>query len=128
MGTPNMTRLALWIARTPFARLGLVLALRFTPSLFPGRIHHLDKTLIAFDHPAPQYPVHILIIPRAGLRGLRESSLKDGNILSAVLRLANQLAVECGCASTGWRLVANGGAYQEVPVLHFHLLSGVVGK
>ena len=94
-------RLALWMVRTPLARFGLVLALRFTPSLFPGKKHHLDKTLIAFDHPGPQSPVHFLIIPRAGLRGLNTLSPADGLTLAAVLRLVGQLAEKCGCTSTG---------------------------
>ena len=123
-----MMRLALWMIRTPLARFGLVLALRFTPSLFPGKKHHLDKTLIAFDHPGPQSPVHFLIIPRAGLRGLNTLSPADGLTLAAVLRLAGQLAEKCGCTSTGWQLVANGGAFQEVPVLHFHLVSGEISR
>jgi diadenosine tetraphosphate (Ap4A) HIT family hydrolase len=33
------------------------------------------------------------------------------------------LVRELGLEQPGYRLVANGGAYQDIPILHFHLIS-----
>ena len=35
----------------------------------------------------------------------------------------NSLVAELQLEKRGYRLIANGGAYQDVPHLHFHLVS-----
>jgi diadenosine tetraphosphate (Ap4A) HIT family hydrolase len=34
------------------------------------------------------------------------------------------LAIEMRLEAKGYRLIANGGGYQDVPQLHFHLIGG----
>jgi histidine triad (HIT) family protein len=84
--------------------------------------------LVAFRHPKPAYPVHILIVPKKDVRDLVDLSAWDegfvagfsGDLLACVTRLVQELNLE----AVGYRLIVNGGPYQEVPVLHFHLVSG----
>lgn len=80
-------------------------------------------TLLAFDHPSPSYPVHILLVPKRAYASLLELPPEDSDFLRDLFATVQSLVRELGLAEGGYRLVANGGSYQEVPVLHFHLIS-----
>jgi diadenosine tetraphosphate (Ap4A) HIT family hydrolase len=47
-----------------------------------------------------------------------------GDLLSCVSRLV----VSFNLGKPGYRLIVNGGGYQDVPELHFHLVSGSVER
>ena len=89
----------------------------------PVKRLYLSELVIAFQHPRPAYAMHVLIVPRRAIRGLGELSDADGALLLEVLRAAGRVAQRLHLEQQGYRLVANGGRYQEVPQLHFHLLS-----
>lgn len=84
--------------------------------------------LVAFRHPKPAYPVHILIVPKKDVRDLVDLADREagyvsgfsGDLLGCVKKLVQELNLE----AVGYRLIVNGGPFQEVPVLHFHLVSG----
>ena len=57
------------------------------------------SNLIAFHHPSPSYKVHILLVPKRQVQTLADLDLK------------------------AYRLIVNGGEYQDFPHLHFHLIS-----
>jgi histidine triad (HIT) family protein len=80
--------------------------------------------LVAFDHPFPSYPVHILIVPRRAVSGLMALESGDAPFLIDLLRTVQDLVSTLGLESSGYRLIVNGGKYQEYPYLHFHLVSG----
>ena len=82
------------------------------------------KSLLAFHHPQPSYPVHILIMPKKVLRSLADLTPADAQLLLDIFQAAHSLAVEFNLEQSGYRLIVNGGAYQEVKQLHFHLVSG----
>jgi len=81
------------------------------------------RTLVAFRHPSPSYPVHILLVPKKAISSLAGLSERDSGFLSDLFRTVNELVRELGLEKCGYRLVANGGAYQEIGQLHFHLIS-----
>jgi histidine triad (HIT) family protein len=81
-------------------------------------------TLIAFYHPKPCYPVHVLIVPKKALPGLTDLDAKDTAFLSDLFSTVQTLVKELDLERTGYRLIVNGGAYQDFPQLHFHLISG----
>jgi len=80
--------------------------------------------LLAFYHPKPAYPVHILILPKKTLRGLEELSSADADFLADLFQTVKKLIAELGLETAGYRLIVNGGKYQDFPYLHFHLVSG----
>lgn len=82
------------------------------------------RSLLAFAHPSPAYPVHILIVPKRACRSLLDLSPEDGEFLRDLVTTVQDLVRELGLEQAGYRLVTNGGAYQDVGVLHFHLISG----
>ena len=90
-------------------------------SLF-NRLHE-SKVLLVFYHPRPSHPFHILFVPKKAIKSLLELEPEDV-FLMEVLRIAQELVKELDLTSSGYRLIVNGGKYQDVPQLHFHLVSG----
>ena len=79
------------------------------------------KTLIAFHHPNPSYKFHILLVPKKAVTSLNEFDSSDTAFLidlySTVQSLVNEFQLPA------YRLIVNGGEYQDFPQLHFHLIS-----
>lgn len=98
----------------------------FTHMSFVLPVKRLYETerLVAFEHPSPSYPVHILLVPKAALPGLEALDASDAALLAEVFGAVQVLVRQLGLEPTGYRLIANGGAYQDIPQLHFHLVSG----
>lgn len=84
-----------------------------------------SETVLAFRDINPQAPVHILIIPKKTIAGVREAEASDAALLGELLLVARRLAEQEGL-SGGYRLVINDGpdAGQAVQHLHLHLLGG----
>lgn len=81
-------------------------------------------TLVAFRHPRPAYPVHILIVPKRQYASLMEVSSEDSAFLAELIETAQKLVRDFNLEEGGYRLIANGGPFQEVQQLHFHLVGG----
>jgi histidine triad (HIT) family protein len=81
------------------------------------------ETLLAFHHPSPSYPVHILLLPKQAYRSLLELPTGDSSFQRDLFDAVQSLVREYHLEQAGYRLIANGGAYQELPILHFHLVS-----
>ena len=81
-------------------------------------------TLLVFYHPQPTYPVHILIVPRRAIASLADLTPDDAPLLVEVFQTAQSLVAELDLARRGYRLIVNGGVFQDLPQLHWHLVSG----
>ena len=118
-----VSRLLLKFARSPLAALSL--GWLFTHMSFPIPLQRLRETdtLLAFHHPKPSYAVHILLVPKRGLASMAAITPADSPFLIDLFQTVRSLVTEFNLESLGYRLVVNGGAYQDVPQLHFHLIS-----
>jgi len=83
------------------------------------------ETLMAFHHPKPSYTFHVLLVPKKSVVSLREFDPKDSVFLMDLYATVQSLVDEFQLAA--YRLIINGGEYQDFPQLHFHLISDVVG-
>ena len=81
------------------------------------------RSLFAFHHPQPSYPLHILIVPKRPYASLMEVPPEDTVLLSDLFTVVQELVREFHLEDSGYRLITNGGSYQDVPHLHFHLVS-----
>jgi len=90
----------------------------------PARRLRETDSLLAFHHPRPLYPVHILLIPKRARPSLQALTAEDGDFYIDLFRVVANLVEEFGLAEHGYRLIVNGGKYQDFPQLHFHLVSG----
>jgi histidine triad (HIT) family protein len=104
---PLFNRLVIWM-------------LENTPFLLPVKRLHETENLLAFNHPSPSYPFHILLMPKKKLRSLEDLDPGDP-FLADLLLVTRRLVAENHLSA--YRLIVNGGEYQEFPHLHFHLVA-----
>lgn len=78
------------------------------------------ETLLAFRHPKPSYPIHVVLVPKQAVPSLMELDPASA-FLSDLLATVQALVVEFQLPA--YRLIVNGGEYQDFPHLHFHLIS-----
>ena len=81
------------------------------------------ETLMAFRHPKPAYPFHVLLVPKKGIVSLKEFDPKDSAFLIDLYSTVQNLVDEFQLPA--YRLIVNGGEYQDFPQLHFHLISDI---
>jgi histidine triad (HIT) family protein len=89
--------------------------------LMPLKKIHETDLIIAFEHPKPAHAIHILIVPKRNASSFME--LTDKDIQHDIFSSAQYLIDKLGLAETGYRLIVNGGEYQDVRQLHFHLIA-----
>jgi histidine triad (HIT) family protein len=80
-------------------------------------------TLLAFNHPTPSYQVHIVIVPKTPYRDLMELSAQDQGFLTDLISSVQELVRRFNLEKKGWRLITNGGKFQDFPYLHFHFIA-----
>lgn len=92
--------------------------------ILPHQVISETGTLVCFYHPRPEYPIHILLVPKEEIRDLMYLNPEDDEFLRDLFTAVRSLVEELNLQERGYRLVVNGGEYQDFPQLHFHLLSG----
>lgn len=96
---------------------------RFLPV---DRLYENDSWL-AFEHPQPDYPLHILILPKESIPSLMDSPLKSPELFRDLMTAVQTLVRQYDLESRGYRLITNGGPNQSIPQWHWHLISETPG-
>ena len=108
----------------PISRRLIPWFLTFMSFLIPDKRLFETETLVAFHHPRPSYRVHILLLPKAAIASPHELDPNEhGQFLADLFRAVHALVDEFHLQDTGYRLITNGGEHQDIPLLHFHLVS-----
>ncbi|MBN2388669.1 MAG: HIT domain-containing protein [Anaerolineales bacterium] len=115
-----MLRLFFRLLRRPVFYRIFIWMLKHLPFAIPVERLRQTEALLAFFHPRPAYPFHVLLIPRQVVRGLPDLDPADP-FLGDLVAATQSLVAEYGLPA--YRLIVNGGAHQEFPHLHFHLIS-----
>jgi histidine triad (HIT) family protein len=91
----------------------------------PTKKVYEDDRVFVFEDINPQAPTHVLIVPKRHIKGLKEATAEDAEILGYCQLVAAKLAKQRGLED-GYRTVYNVGprAGQSVFHLHLHLLGG----
>jgi histidine triad (HIT) family protein len=91
----------------------------------PTRKIYEDDRALAFNDINPQAPMHVLIIPKKHIVGLKEATSEDAELIGYCHLLAAKIARDRGMEE-GYRTVYNVGpkAGQSVFHLHLHLIGG----
>ena len=110
----------LWI---PWVRYLIGWVFEYMNFSIPVRRLRETKTLMAFHHPKPSYTFHVLLIPKKTVASLAEFDSKDLAFLTDLYSAVQSLVDEFHLSA--YRLIINGGDYQDFPQLHFHLVSDV---
>lgn len=111
------------LARSPLARFVIGWVFAHMSFVIPVKRLRETATLLAFYHPNPSYALHILIVPKKGLVSLAAMTADDTSFTVDLFQTVQSLVAEFKLEQQGYRLICNGGAYQDVPQLHFHLIS-----
>ena len=89
--------------------------------VIPAKRLRETETLLAFYHPKPSYPFHVILVPKQAVPGLMELDPANSKFLSELFTAVQSLVTEFQLPA--YRLIVNGGEYQDFPHLHFHLIS-----
>jgi histidine triad (HIT) family protein len=91
----------------------------------PSKKAYEDDYVYAFDDLDPKAPTHMLVIPKKHIRGLKEATEEDAELVGRCHVAAAQIARQRGIED-GYRTVLNVGpnAGQSVFHLHVHLIGG----
>lgn len=79
------------------------------------------STLVAFNHPSPGHAFHVLLVPKRQIDSLAKLDPEDTAFLMELYPTVQSLVNEFQLKA--YRLIVNGGEYQDFPHLHFHLIS-----
>ena len=118
-----MNRFLFALAKTWLGGVLLHWIMSYFSFIIPGEKLIENNSLVAFHHPAPSYPLHILIVPKTGYRSLADLPSADLAFETALFEAVQDLVARFKLIDSGYRLVANGGNTQEVDHLHFHLIA-----
>jgi histidine triad (HIT) family protein len=89
--------------------------------VIPAKRLRETETLLAFCHPKPVYPFHVVLVPKQVVPSLIEFDPAQSEFLSDMVAAVQSLVTEFQLPA--YRLIVNGGEYQDFPHLHFHLIS-----
>lgn len=89
----------------------------------PAKIELETEGVIAFGSIAPAAETHILIVPKEHISTFGDLEEKHKSILMEMAKVAQKL-IEMKKIEKGYKLVFNGGKYQSIKHIHWHLLGG----
>lgn len=113
------------IAKAPFMGRIIGNAFRFCGFAIPVRKVFVNRDVIAFVHPKPCYPNHIILSPKRVISDLHQlASMTQGFYFEKIWEAVKRLCRMNPEYAEGFTLVANGGRKQEVLQVHFHMYTG----
>jgi len=92
----------------------------------PSTKDYEDEYVVAFRDIHPEAPVHVVVVPKRHISSLDTTTEADTELLGRAQRVCAKLVSKLGLTS-GYKLNLNGGRYQEVKHIHYHLKGGFVG-
>lgn len=91
----------------------------------PTVIEVETENVIVFKTIEPAAETHLLVTPKKHIKTFLDINDSDSQIFLEMIRVSQNLIKEKNI-SGGYKLVFNGGKYQSVPHLHWHLLGGEI--
>ena len=116
-------RIVFTFARSSIGGLIVRKAFAYASWIIPFQRLRETSCLMAFFHPRPAYDFHVLLVPKRELTKIEDLSELDLDFLADLIESVRILAGSFELEKKGYSLILNGGKYQEVPILHFHLVS-----
>lgn len=85
------------------------------------KIVYEDKDIMVFSDINPKNRVHLLIAPREHIKSFLDLSNKNILILTKMTKVIQSI-IGSKKLEGGYQVIFNGGKYQHIPHLHWHLL------
>lgn len=85
-----------------------------------------NENLVVFKDIKPHAPVHLLLVPKRHIRSINDLTEADMPIVSELIMVAKNMAIEAGVKDSGYKLLFNveQGGGQVIFHLHLHLIGG----
>ncbi len=80
------------------------------------------ENVLAFYHTKPSWTFHVVIVPKKHVSNLVE--LENMDLIKEIFEIASAIIIEKGLDNTNYKIITNGGDFQDSKHLHFHLVSG----
>lgn len=80
-----------------------------------------DERVLAFHHPKPSSPVHVVVIPKRHIASLLEAEAADGPLLASMVLAVQEAARVTGLDKTGFYVRANCAPGEVAPHMHWHI-------
>lgn len=97
----------------------------YCEEVFSGKttvsVVHETTRVLAYHHTRPSYSLHIVIVPKAHIPQLIE--LTDTSLIQEIFEIAQKIIVDMKLHTKNYRIITNGGKFQDSNHLHFHLIS-----
>ncbi len=84
------------------------------------RLFETDETIV-FYHPRPFWHTHLLLVPKHRFSDLQHLQPNQYSLVYGILQLAVRAIRTLELLDSGFLVLVNGGKYQDVGQLHFHL-------
>ena len=98
--------------------------LAHAPAILPIKPLRQTAHWMAFCHPNPSYPVHIVVMPKKQWSDWLAVDPGEVEMMREFVELTQSMIREFELTPVGYRLITNGGKNQTFPHLHFHLVAG----
>lgn len=85
----------------------------------PSKLIFENDHVVAFNDINPKAPTHILVIPKEHIEDFYDAS---ESLFAEISKALKQLVKETELLNKGYTIEVNGGGFQEVFHLHFHLM------
>lgn len=82
-----------------------------------------SEQVIAFRSIDPVAEHHVLIIPKHHIANFGDIAKEDSETIVEMIEMIQRLVSDLDIQD-GYKIMVNGGSYQVVPHLHWHLLAG----
>ena len=80
-----------------------------------------DDDMVVFSDINPKNHTHLLIVPREHIKSFLDLSSKNILILTKMTKVIQSI-IGAKKLESGYQVIFNGGKYQHIPHLHWHLL------
>ena len=81
-----------------------------------------DDRVLAFHHPDPSAPIHVVVIPKSHVASVLSDEARDAALLSSMVRAIQEAARSLGLDKTGFFVRTNAAAPGVTPHMHWHVM------
>lgn len=92
----------------------------------PAKIEFENGSVMAFPSIDPAAQIHLIIIPKVHILTFADLEEMHKDIFMDMAKAAQEL-IKMKNIEGGYKLIFNGGKYQSIPHIHWHLLGGKMG-
>jgi histidine triad (HIT) family protein len=119
----KLAQILLRAARIKLLQPGFLSLFRHMDRFLPVERLFENENWLAFEHPQPVYPLHILLLPKKPIPSLMENPLEPPEFYRDLMVVVRALVERYDLERRGYRLITNGGPNQSIPQWHWHLIS-----